>query len=152
MKAGARNSASDMKHIQAAHDSMVAAGATCGAAKSLTRKDADTEDQSDPVALISATDAAIDSAIDLFAQVDVTTLPAEVQQAIALIQAADAAADELLDALGIPDPDEDADSTAAEAAATAEKSAVATATKAAEDAESEAVRTKAADLIAASFV
>ena len=129
-KSGARNSAQDAKHMQAAHDSIVAAGATCAPpAKSwatreeVARKDADTEDQSDPVALISATDAAIDSAIDLFAQVDVTTLPAEVQQAIALIQAADAAADELLDALGIPDPDEStappaaADNAAAEVAA-----------------------------------
>jgi len=91
------------------------------------RKDADTEDASDPVALISATDAAIDQAIDLLAQVDATTLPAEVQQAIALIQAADATVDELLDALGIPDPDEDAETAdtteaaAAEAAAEAER-------------------------------
>ena len=123
-KSGARNSAQDAKHMQSAHDSMVAAGASCaGAAKSLTRKDADTEDQSDPVALISATDAAIDSAIDLFAQVDVTTLPAEVQQAIALIQAADAAADELLDALGIPDPDESTDAPAAADQAAAEVAA-----------------------------
>ena len=33
LKAGARNSASDMKHIQAGHDSMVAAGASCDTAK-----------------------------------------------------------------------------------------------------------------------
>ena len=36
-KAGARNSASDMKHIQSAHDSMVAAGATCDAATGCER-------------------------------------------------------------------------------------------------------------------
>jgi hypothetical protein len=73
------------------------------------RKDADNADKSDPVTLIQATDAAIDEAIDLFASVDITTLPAEVQQAIALVQAADTAIDELMDVAGIPDPDEDAE-------------------------------------------
>jgi len=135
-KSGARNSAQDAKHMQAAHDSIVAAGATCaGVAKSLSRKDADTEDQSDPVALISASDAAIDAAIDLFAQVDVTTLPAPVQQAIALIQAADATVDELLDALGIPDPDESVEPPPAAKAAAAEVAAA----KSAADRESEAL-------------
>jgi len=95
-------------------------------------KDADTEDASDPVALISAVDAAIDEAIDLFAQVDLETLPAQVQQAIALVQAADATVDELLDALGIPDPDEDADSGATvTTAAGVSKDAPAAAVKAA---------------------
>jgi hypothetical protein len=75
-------------------------------------KDADTEDAADPARSSAATDAAIDEAIDLFAP-STQTLPAEVQQAIALIQAADATVDELLDALGIPDPDEDADTAAA---------------------------------------
>lgn len=128
LKAGARNSKSDMEHIQAIHDHAAALGATHGVdipsdapdvSKSLTVKDADTEDATDPVALITATDAAIDEAIDLFAQVDPETLPAEVQQAIALIQAADATIDELLDALGIPDPDEDADTAAGPVPATA---------------------------------
>ena len=136
-KSGARNSATDMGHIQAAHDHMAALGASCAPAKSYGRKDADTEDQSDPVALISASDAAIDAAIDLFAQVDVTTLPAPVQQAIALIQAADASVDELMDAVGIPDPDEATEPAAvvSAAASAAEKSATAAAadTKAAED-------------------
>ena len=35
-KAGARNSASDMKHMQAAHDSIVAAGADCAGVKSVS--------------------------------------------------------------------------------------------------------------------
>jgi hypothetical protein len=107
LKAGARNSAADAEKVQGIHDHAAALGADCGQ-KSFTRKDADTEDASDPVALITAVDAAIDEAIDLFAAVDLTSLPAEVQQAIALVQAADATVDELLDALGIPDPDEDA--------------------------------------------
>jgi len=110
LKAGARNSKADAEKVQGIHDHAAALGAECvGApAKSFTRKDADTEDATDPVALITAVDAAVDEAIDLFASVDLTSLPAEVQQAIALVQAADATVDELLDALGIPDPDEDA--------------------------------------------
>ena len=39
MKAGARNSASDAKHMQAAHDSIVAAGATCAPAAKAARID-----------------------------------------------------------------------------------------------------------------
>jgi hypothetical protein len=107
LKAGARNSAADAEKVQGIHDHATALGADCGQ-KSFSKKDADTEDASDPVALITAVDAAIDEAIDLFAAADLTSLPAEVQQAIALVQAADATVDELLDALGIPDPDEDA--------------------------------------------
>ena len=116
-KAGARNSAADAAKVQGIHDDAAALGADCAApAKSFTRKDADTEDATDPVALISAVDAAIDEAIDLFAAADLTSLPAEVQQAIALVQAADATVDELLDALGIPDPDEDAAASGADQA------------------------------------
>ena len=131
-KEGRRNSSSDMDHIQAAHDAMASLGAVCGA-KSAPRgetKDADTEDASDPGALAQGVDASIDQAIDLLAAVDLTTLPAEVQQAAALIQAADAAVDELLDALGVADPDEDAakstdrtDTETAEAADVSAKSA-----------------------------
>lgn len=124
-KEGRRNSGSDAEKIQAIHDTSAALGASCGM-KSVARKDADTEDASDPGALAQGVDAAIDSAIDLLAQVDATTLPEPVQQAIALIQSADATVDELLDALGVPDPDEDtpgnasADAAAAKAAAEAD--------------------------------
>jgi len=141
-KAGRRNSSADQAHLDAiarhaiqlganvqvgddpqggdtgANPDVAAAPPTArgtAVARSLTTatvKDADTEDATDPAALIQATDAAIDEAIDLLAEVDATTLPAAVQQAIALIQAADASVDELMDALGIRDPDEDADSAA----------------------------------------
>lgn len=129
-KEGRRNSGSDAEKIQAIHDTSATLGAACGT-KSVTRKDADTEDASDPGALAQGVDAAIDSAIDLLAQVDATTLPEPVQQAIALIQSADATVDELLDALGVPDPDEDtpgtgtasADAAAADKAAAAEADA-----------------------------
>ncbi len=136
-KAGARNSAADMAHVQAIHDHALALGAMPMMPKSFGRKDADAEDQSNPAALIAAVDASIDQAIDLFAAVDAASLPAEVQQAIALVQAADATVDELLDALGIPDPDEavePADVTPAPAPAKSAAAAAAV-TKAAEDAD-----------------
>lgn len=105
VKTGARNSATDAKQIQAIHDSSSALGANCGS-KSLT-SDVVTKD-ADPVDLIQATDASLDQATDLFDSVDITTLPAEIQQAIALVQAAGVAIDEFMDVAGIPDPDEDA--------------------------------------------
>jgi len=145
LKAGARNSASDAEKIQGIHDHAAALGADCGM-KSFTRKDADTEDASNPGALAQGVDAAIDEAIDLFASVDITSLPAEVQQAIALVQAADAAVDELLDALGVEDPDEDAAASGASdtPVAGAEKSAPASGVKVAPvaDADSDAVTVK----------
>lgn len=107
-KVGARNSASDSQMIQAIHNHAAGLGAQCNAGgKSADgRKDADTEQADDPGALAQGVDAAIDEAIDLLAQVDVTTLPEPVQQAVALIQSADATVDQLLAVLGVADPDE----------------------------------------------
>lgn len=125
VKEGRRNSGSDAEKIQAIHDQASALGANCGM-KSAARKDADTTAAADPGALAQGVDAAIDSAIDLLAQVDATTLPEPVQQAIALIQSADATVDELLAALGVPDPDEDTGGTGtASATAAAAKAAAA---------------------------
>lgn len=151
-KSGARNSATDAEHIQAIHDHAIALGAMpmADASKAFGRKDADTEDQSDPAALIAGVDAAIDQAIDLFAAVDATTLPAEVQQAIALIQAADATVDELLESLGIPDPDEPTDS--ATAVTTAAADAAAAVTKAAEDAESLEMKYRSVAALASAYL
>lgn len=159
-KSGARNSKADAEKVQGIHDSAADLGATCGA-KSFSRKDADTEDAVDPGVLAQAVDAAIDEAIDLFASVDITSLPAEVQQAIALVQAADAAVDEILDALGVSDPDEDAAASGAVVApaAGAEKSAPAAGVKDAPvaDADSDAVTVKeleaqALEIQAAQFI
>lgn len=131
VKEGRRNSAADKASIQGIHDYAAELGAECANGKSASRKDADTEDAADPGALAQGVDAAIDSAIDLLAQVDATTLPEPVQQAIALIQSADATVDELLDALGVPDPDEDDSGDAASApAAAAAKAAAAEAEEA----------------------
>lgn len=138
LKLGARNNANDAKHIQAAHDHLVMLGAQCqggpedssGAdadaegGKSLTA-DVETKDsehpEDAPENLASATDAALDQAIALLASVDTSNLAPEVQQAIALILAADNSVDELLEAMDVPDPDEDSteetDSDAAEKSA-----------------------------------
>lgn len=115
-KEGRRNSGTDAQMIQAIHDHAAGLGAICNAGGKAAiaggRKDADTEQADDPGALAQGVDAAIDEAIDLLAQVDATTLPEPVQQAIALITSADATVDELLAALGVADPDETADQTA----------------------------------------
>jgi len=67
------------------------------------------DSDADPVALAQAVDAALDEATDLWADVDVTTLPPEVAQAIALVTAAETTVDQLLDVLGIYDADDDDD-------------------------------------------
>jgi HK97 family phage prohead protease len=165
LKAGARNSSIDAAHVQAIHDHALALGADPKGApkadpkpappkKSFMTKDADTDAGSDPIALIQATDAAIDGAIDLLATVDPATLPPAVQQAIALIQAADAAIDELMSVAGIPDPDEDANVPAVtDVTPTAAKAATAVIeAKAAADADSDAVLSKALSLKLAQFI
>ena len=63
----------------------------------------------DTTALAQAADAAVDEAMALVAGVDTSTLPSNVGQALGLLTAADSALDELLEALGVYDPDEDAD-------------------------------------------
>jgi hypothetical protein len=147
VKLGARNSAADAADIQSIHDSSVSLGAACMKAATADSTKAASEDVADPATLAAAIDAAIDEATNLLAQVDTTTLPAEVQQAIALIQAADASADELLDALGVPDPDEDSaanDTAAPEAAKAADGTA-------AEFAEQLATRVRALELSASIY-
>jgi hypothetical protein len=119
-----RNSGTDAQMIQAIHDHAAGLGAACNAGGKAARKDADTEQADDPGTLAQGVDAAIDEAIDLLAQVDATTLPEPVQQAIALITSADATIDNLLAALGVADPDETDDQTAgADDAAKAAQSA-----------------------------
>ena len=180
VKLGARNSATDLAHVQSIHDHAAAMGADCApAGKSAGRKMAGADGMCSSCGSaccaacgacescaacptccattsvsVSAIDAAIDQAIDLFAAVDVTTLPAEVQQAIALIQAADATVDELLEALGIPDPDEATDPAAAVTAAAAAGKSVAAAavTKAAEDAESIGMHGRSIEAFASAYL
>jgi phage head maturation protease len=64
----------------------------------------DTED--DPGTLAAAVDAALDEAARLIGDPDTwTSLPDNIQQALALVTAAGVAVDELLDVMGVDDPD-----------------------------------------------
>lgn len=74
------------------------------------RQRAETMEPDDkPGLLAAAVDAALDAAALLIADNDPTTLPPWAQQVCALVIAADSAADELMQAMGIVDPDEEAD-------------------------------------------
>lgn len=139
-KAGARNSTADQTNLQAAHDAVVAVGAVCAGPEDSSGADEDStggksldeqvapvkpvhtkamDDASDPGVLAQGVDAALDQACALLADVDLSTLPEPVAQAIGLVTSAAATVDELLDALGVDDPDE----TDEETTPNAEKSA-----------------------------
>lgn len=62
----------------------------------------------DPKTLAAAADGCLDQACDLLREVSLTSLPPQVQQAIALTYAASSTVDELLQAMGVPDPDDSA--------------------------------------------
>ena len=84
--------------------------ATCGQMESKhTANISKDNDETSANDLISATDAALDQAIDLIKDTDTTTLPAEVQQALALVTSAGGSIDSAMDALGIFDPDKAGD-------------------------------------------
>lgn len=71
--------------------------------------DTASSDDADAAELAQAVDAALDAFAATLDGVDTSALPAPVQQALALAEAAGVAVDELLDAMGVPDPDEDGD-------------------------------------------
>lgn len=139
VKAGRRNSSADQMHLDEIARHAVALGATItggdtasnedvAAGKSITVKDTD---GADPASMVQQIDATLDQIPDLLDGVDVSTLPAAVQQALSLALAAGAVVDELMDATGIPDPDDEDDSGADPApdAAAAGKAATATGAK-----------------------
>jgi hypothetical protein len=87
-----------------------AAKSRSGTVRAAPAADADPDD--DPMALCAALDATLDQASGLLSGVDLTTLPAEVQQALALMTAAEATCDSMMEAMGIPDPDDPEESQA----------------------------------------
>jgi HK97 family phage prohead protease len=97
-------------HQQAIHDSAVMLGAMCGAYK--YAGDADTKavlmDDAvvDPAQIIAGIDAVLDQAQALLVGVDRTALPPEVTQALDMLFTTSCAVDELMEALGIYDPDD----------------------------------------------
>jgi len=106
-KAGARNSKSDAANIQAVHDASMALGADCGAQTEKSLKVSVKADYGDSAMnLLTGVDAAIDSALELITDYDVTQLPPVIQQFIANVVAADATMDKFMAMAGIADPDE----------------------------------------------
>ena len=99
-----------MSHQQSIHDSAVMLGAMCGAYK--YAGDADTKavlmDDAvvDPAQIIAGIDAVLDQAQALLVGVDRTALPPEVTQALDMLFTTSCAVDELMEALGIYDPDD----------------------------------------------
>jgi phage head maturation protease len=71
-----------------------------------TRAAADDADD-DPAQLAAALDAVLDEATELIAGVDLSTLPPDVAQACNLLVAAETVVDELMEAMGLYDPDDD---------------------------------------------
>lgn len=66
----------------------------------------DDDSENDPGAVAQALDSILDAACDACRDADVTTWPAEARQMHALLNAADAVVDDLLESLGVEDPDE----------------------------------------------
>lgn len=68
---------------------------------------ADDDEDRSPQALAAACDAALDAGQAIIDGTDTTALPDPVRQALALFSVAGVAIDELLDAMGVADPDDD---------------------------------------------
>lgn len=106
-------------HQQNIHDSAVALGAMCdgikkgkdAVQKAVTILD---DEQVDPRKILAGIDAILDQVQALVVDVDRTALPPEVTQALDMVFGVGPAVDELLEAMGIYDPDETEDETSGE--------------------------------------
>lgn len=132
----------DVSHEQSIHDAAVALGAMCSGVKSAKAVTILDDENVDPRKVLAGIDAILDQAQALTVDVDRASLPVEVAQALDMLFGVGPAVDELLEAMGIYDPDETEDETsgaddAEEPADSAEKSA-APAAKAADAAEDSA--------------
>ncbi len=135
-----------MSNEQSIHDAAVALGAMCGEYKSVpaaTTKALLDDELVDPLKLLAGVDAILDQAQELVLNVDRTALPPEVTQALDMVFGVSSAVDELMEAMGVYDPDDsDTEETSGVAAGlpmdSAEKSAEPAAVKAAGTAEDSA--------------
>lgn len=132
----------DVSHEQSIHDAAVALGAMCNGVKGAKAVTILDDESVDPRKVLAGIDAVLDQAQALTVDVDRESLPVEVAQALDMLFGVGPAVDELLEAMGIYDPDETEDETsgdddAEEPAESAEKSA-APAAKAADAAENSA--------------
>lgn len=134
-----------VSHEQSIHDAAVQLGAMCSKAVHDTESKAALMDDEevDPAHMLAGIDAILDQAQALVTDVDREMLPAEVCQALDMVFGVGPAVDELLEAMGIHDPDEQEDEEtssgdAGEAEDSAEKSAADAAVKAAAAADNSA--------------
>lgn len=141
----AAKSDAPVSHEQNIHDSAVALGAMCDGVKSIG--DAETkaalldDEGIDPNKVLAGIDAILDQAQALVLDVDREALPPEVTQALDMLFGVGPTVDELLEALGVYDPDETEEtsgSDAGEPTDSTEKSTAPTAVKAADAADDSA--------------
>ena len=128
-----KKDAAPMSHEQSIHDAAVSLGAMCDGYKAVgdarTKALADDE-MVDPAQVLAGIDAILDQAQSLIVDVDRTALPPEVTQALDMLLGVSPAVDELMESLGIYDPDdsgveEETSSSAGLPMVSAEKSAAA---------------------------
>jgi len=98
-----------MSHSQSIHDSAVMLGAMCGTYKNaddVATKALVDDEMVDPLQMIAGIDAVLDQAQALLMGVNRTALPPEVTQALDMLFTASCAVDELMESMGIYDPDD----------------------------------------------
>lgn len=96
-------------HQQAIHDASVSLGAMCGGYKNTDNVETEAlldDELVDPAKIIAGIDAILDQAQELVLNVDRTALPPEVTQALDMVFGVGPAVDELMEAMGIYDPDD----------------------------------------------
>ena len=109
--------ADPVSHEQNIHDAAVALGAMCDGIKAATEAQTKAlldDEAIDPAKILAGIDAILDQAQELTVNVDRESLPAEVTQALDMLFGVGPAVDEVLEALGIYDPDEIEDETSGE--------------------------------------
>jgi hypothetical protein len=92
--------------VLAAREAMSRLSARADLVSTPAKRAAVVDPDEDQTALILAVDGVLDQISALVADIDTTTLPEEVQQALSLVTAAEVTIDELLDLFGITDPDD----------------------------------------------
>lgn len=94
-------------HEQNIHDAAVALGAMCAGGYKAVKAAGLLDDEAiDPRTVLAGIDAILDQAQALCVDCDMTALPPEVAQALSMLFGVGPAIDELLETLGIPDPDD----------------------------------------------
>jgi HK97 family phage prohead protease len=104
-----KNDAAPMTQQQSIHDAAVSLGAMCGDYKSASEAETKAladDELVDPTRVLAGIDAILDQAQALVVDVDRAALPPEVTQALDMLFGVGPAVDELMEAMGIYDPDD----------------------------------------------